>query len=134
MGCGLKVSPNHYTLIAGRVVKPGGKIVIVDYAQPCWWHPHAISGVSCLGPLSPTRSTCGVTTSRRGCQPAGGARLAQAKGFFGLYKMTSFIRSDTVTALGSVGARPVRRLPQSDSHFAVGSHIYRVEQGLTYVK
>jgi len=22
-----------------RVVKPGGKIVIVDYAQPRWWHP-----------------------------------------------------------------------------------------------
>jgi ubiquinone/menaquinone biosynthesis C-methylase UbiE len=24
---------------AFRVVKPGGKIVIVDYARPCWWHP-----------------------------------------------------------------------------------------------
>jgi ubiquinone/menaquinone biosynthesis C-methylase UbiE len=22
-----------------RVVKPGGKIVIVDYASPRWWHP-----------------------------------------------------------------------------------------------
>jgi ubiquinone/menaquinone biosynthesis C-methylase UbiE len=22
-----------------RVVRPGGKIVIVDYALPCWWHP-----------------------------------------------------------------------------------------------
>jgi ubiquinone/menaquinone biosynthesis C-methylase UbiE len=22
-----------------RVVKPGGKIVIVDYARPHWWHP-----------------------------------------------------------------------------------------------
>jgi ubiquinone/menaquinone biosynthesis C-methylase UbiE len=22
-----------------RVVKPGGKIVIIDYALPCWWHP-----------------------------------------------------------------------------------------------
>ena len=22
-----------------RVVKPGGKIVIVDYALPRWWHP-----------------------------------------------------------------------------------------------
>ena len=22
-----------------RVVKPGGKIVIVDYAMPRWWHP-----------------------------------------------------------------------------------------------
>jgi hypothetical protein len=22
-----------------RVVKPGGKIVIVDYARPRWWHP-----------------------------------------------------------------------------------------------
>jgi ubiquinone/menaquinone biosynthesis C-methylase UbiE len=22
-----------------RVVKPGGKIVIVDYALPCWWNP-----------------------------------------------------------------------------------------------
>ena len=22
-----------------RVVKPGGKVVIVDYARPAWWHP-----------------------------------------------------------------------------------------------
>jgi ubiquinone/menaquinone biosynthesis C-methylase UbiE len=22
-----------------RVVKPGGKIIIVDYARPYWWHP-----------------------------------------------------------------------------------------------
>src|SRR5262249_25258888 len=22
-----------------RVVKPGGKVVIVDYARPRWWHP-----------------------------------------------------------------------------------------------
>jgi len=22
-----------------RVVKPGGKIIIVDYARPRWWHP-----------------------------------------------------------------------------------------------
>ncbi len=24
---------------AFRVVKPGGKILIVDYARPCWWNP-----------------------------------------------------------------------------------------------
>jgi SAM-dependent methyltransferase len=22
-----------------RVVKPGGKVIIVDYARPRWWHP-----------------------------------------------------------------------------------------------
>ena len=22
-----------------RVVKPGGKIIVIDYARPRWWHP-----------------------------------------------------------------------------------------------
>jgi ubiquinone/menaquinone biosynthesis C-methylase UbiE len=39
----LHEQPRHYrewTLCeALRVVKPGGKIVIVDYAMPRWWHP-----------------------------------------------------------------------------------------------
>jgi ubiquinone/menaquinone biosynthesis C-methylase UbiE len=39
----LHEQPNHYrerTLSElCRVVKPGGKIVIVDYALPRWWHP-----------------------------------------------------------------------------------------------
>jgi ubiquinone/menaquinone biosynthesis C-methylase UbiE len=39
----LHEQPSHYrarTLSeAFRVVKPGGKIVIIDYALPCWWHP-----------------------------------------------------------------------------------------------
>src|SRR5262249_30904493 len=39
----LHEQPDHYrsrTLSeAFRVVKPGGKIVIVDYAMPHWWHP-----------------------------------------------------------------------------------------------
>jgi len=39
----LHEQPSHYrerTLSeALRVVKPGGEIVIVDYALPRWWHP-----------------------------------------------------------------------------------------------
>jgi hypothetical protein len=33
-------------------VKPGGKIV-VDYAQPCWWHPARYLWRIVLGALEP---------------------------------------------------------------------------------
>jgi ubiquinone/menaquinone biosynthesis C-methylase UbiE len=36
-----------------RVVKPGGKIVIVDYAAPRWWHPLRYLWGPVLGRLEP---------------------------------------------------------------------------------
>jgi len=36
-----------------RVVKPGGKIVIVDYARPRWWHPLRYLWRSLLAALEP---------------------------------------------------------------------------------
>ena len=84
-------------------MKPGGKIV-VDYAQPCWWHPARYLWRIVLGAHEPYALDL-WRDEVAAWMPAEGAHLAQAKGFF----------AGPVTALGSVGVRPFRRLPQSDS-------------------
>ncbi len=48
-----------------RVVKPCGKIVIVDYASPRWWHPLRYLWAPVLAFLGPP-STCGARTLSTG--------------------------------------------------------------------
>jgi SAM-dependent methyltransferase len=50
-----------------RVVKPGGTIVIVDYARPRWWHPLRYVWAPCWRCSSRSPSTCGGARSRTGC-------------------------------------------------------------------
>ena len=46
---------------AMRVVKPGGKIVIVDYHRPVRWHPlRLLDDRPCSASSSPMRWTCGT--------------------------------------------------------------------------
>jgi ubiquinone/menaquinone biosynthesis C-methylase UbiE len=56
----LHEQPAHYrerTLAeVCRVVKPGGKIVIVDYARPRWWHPLRYLWLPVLERLEPFAS------------------------------------------------------------------------------
>ena len=36
-----------------RVVKPGGKLLIIDYGRPKWWHPLRLGWIPLMGVLEP---------------------------------------------------------------------------------
>ena len=54
---------------AFRVLKPEGKIVIVDYARPQWWHPLRYLWRLVLAALEPFALDFGSTTLPPGCRP-----------------------------------------------------------------
>jgi len=75
-----------------RVVKPGGKIVIVDYARPRWWHPLRYLWRPVLAALEPfaldlwREGICGGL-------PLFGVSQRNSRTFFGgLYEMTVLTR------------------------------------------
>jgi ubiquinone/menaquinone biosynthesis C-methylase UbiE len=77
-----------------RVVKPGGQIVVVDYAKPRWWHPARYFWRLVLAALEPF-----ALDLWRGeiaaWMPTAGWRQVQSRRFFGgLYAMTTFMRDD----------------------------------------
>jgi ubiquinone/menaquinone biosynthesis C-methylase UbiE len=76
-----------------RVVKPGGKIVIVDYARPRWWHPLRYLWRPLLARLEPFA----LDLWRRDLAdwlPAGlrSARTVRRRFFGGLYQMLVLTR------------------------------------------
>jgi ubiquinone/menaquinone biosynthesis C-methylase UbiE len=75
-----------------RVVKPGGKIVIVDYARPRWWHPARYLWRIVLAALEPFALDLwrdDIST----WMPNTCTWKAQSRSFFGgLYQMTTFTR------------------------------------------
>jgi ubiquinone/menaquinone biosynthesis C-methylase UbiE len=76
---------------AFRVVKPGGKIVIVDYAQPRWWHPLRYLWRLVLATLEPFALDL-WRDDVAAWMPAGVGH-GRAQSFFGgLYRMTTFTR------------------------------------------
>jgi ubiquinone/menaquinone biosynthesis C-methylase UbiE len=70
-----------------RVVKPGGKIVIVDYARPHWWHPLRYLWRPVLASLEPFALDLWHADLREWLPPAC-AKAARTYTFFGgLYQM-----------------------------------------------
>jgi ubiquinone/menaquinone biosynthesis C-methylase UbiE len=81
-----------------RVVKPGGEIVIVDYAKPRWWHPARYLWRVVLAGFEPFALDL-WRDDIAAWMPAKGARQTQVRRFFGgLYEMTTFTRSEAVVA------------------------------------
>ena len=75
-----------------RVVKPGGKIVVVDYARPRWWHPLRYPLRLVLPKLEPFALDLWRNEIVTWC-PAAAASPVQTQSFFGgLYRMTTFTR------------------------------------------
>jgi ubiquinone/menaquinone biosynthesis C-methylase UbiE len=75
-----------------RVVKPGGRIVVVDYAQPRWWHPLRYLWRVVLAMLEPFALDLWRNDIAT-WMPVGFSGQVQSRSFFGgLYKMTTFTR------------------------------------------
>lgn len=75
-----------------RVVKPGGRIVIVDYARPRWWHPLRYLLRAVLATLEPFALDL-WRDDIANWVPAPCMSQSKSKSFFGgLYKMTTFTR------------------------------------------
>jgi ubiquinone/menaquinone biosynthesis C-methylase UbiE len=70
-----------------RVVKPGGKVVIVDYARPRWWHPLRYVFPLLLALLEPFALDL-WREDIVSCFPPSSARIAHRHLFFGgLYQL-----------------------------------------------
>lgn len=72
-----------------RVVKPGGKIVIVDYARPRWWHPLRYLFPVLLARLEPFALDLWRQDIASWLPQAGGQNLRRRRFFGGLYQMVT---------------------------------------------
>jgi len=80
-----------------RVLKPGGKLVIVEYAQPRWWHPARYFWRIVLAALEPFALDL-WRDDIAAWMPAEGSRQTQVRRLFGgLYQMTIFTRDSAAT-------------------------------------
>jgi ubiquinone/menaquinone biosynthesis C-methylase UbiE len=70
-----------------RVVKPGGKIVIVDYALPRWWHPLRYLWRPILARLEPFALDLWREDIRKWLPMSGVGRSRSRRFFGGLYQM-----------------------------------------------
>lgn len=75
-----------------RVVKPGGTIVVVDYARPRWWHPLRYLWRIVLAALEPFALDL-WRDDIAAWMPEGAARTRSQSFFGGLYQMTTFTRT-----------------------------------------
>jgi SAM-dependent methyltransferase len=78
-----------------RVVRPGGEIVIVDYARPKWWNPLRYLFRPILGALEPFALDLWRFEIETFMPPARNYRATQrASCFGGLYQLVKFKRLD----------------------------------------
>lgn len=75
-----------------RVVKPGGKVVIVDYAQPQWWHPLRYFLRLVLAALEPFALDLWRDDIANWVPESHASQIRSRSFFGGLYKMTTFTR------------------------------------------
>jgi ubiquinone/menaquinone biosynthesis C-methylase UbiE len=92
----LHEQPSHYrerTLSEVlRVVKPGGKIIVVDYAQPRWWHPLRYIWQPLLAKLEPFAVDLWCDEIAKWLPRKGTIRLHKESSFGGLYQKVVITR------------------------------------------
>jgi hypothetical protein len=74
---------------AFRVVKPGGKIVIIDYARPHWWNPLRLLWRPVLAALEPFALDLWRDDIRTWMPAPRGSRITARRFFGGLYQMAT---------------------------------------------
>jgi ubiquinone/menaquinone biosynthesis C-methylase UbiE len=72
-----------------RVVKPGGKVVIVDYARPHWWNPLRYLWRPVLAVLEPFALDLWRDDIGAWMRPSNGARVTSRCLFGGLYQVVT---------------------------------------------
>jgi ubiquinone/menaquinone biosynthesis C-methylase UbiE len=76
-----------------RVVRPGGEIVIVEYARPKWWNPLRYLFRPILGALEPFALDLWDSEIEDFMPPAPTCRVTQRASYFGgLYQLVKFKR------------------------------------------
>ena len=70
-----------------RVVKPGGKVIIVDYARPCWWHPLRYLFPILLAKLEPFALDLWREEITSWLSPSRASRARKRLFFGGLYQL-----------------------------------------------
>ena len=92
----LHEQPDHYrtrTLSElCRVVKPGGRIVVVDYALPRWWHPLRYIWRPLLASLEPFALDLWRNEIAKWLPREGVSKLRKQSFFGGLYQMVVITR------------------------------------------
>jgi ubiquinone/menaquinone biosynthesis C-methylase UbiE len=74
---------------AFRVVKPGGKVVIVDYARPHWWNPLRWLWQPVLAAVEPFALDLWRDDIGAWMPASHGSRMTSRRFFGGLYQMVT---------------------------------------------
>ena len=68
---------------AFRVVRPGGKVLIIDYGRPKWWHPLKLFWLPLMGGLEPFAMDLWRHDLDRWLPPAPAAQAIRRRSYFG---------------------------------------------------